>query len=286
MFNVLKISLFVLVIIIFLVFITAVVADIMFNKKVNNEIKELFSGVRNSNKQIIQQSDIAELPNCLQKWLVNSGIIGKEKIETVRLKQKIVMKMKPDGKWTPQSDAVQYFTIEKPAFIWKTKIYMMLLLYAAGRDMYFQGKGNMLIKLLSIIPIADSRGKEIDQGTMLRYLAEVMWFPSAALSNYIKWEEVDSTTAKATMKYEEISASGIFKFNENGDILYYEAMRYGEFDGKYSLEKWHIDMTGYKSFNGIRIPNKSDVTWKLKSGDWTWLKLEITEIEYNKPEIY
>jgi hypothetical protein len=30
------------------------------------------------------------------------------------------------------------------------------------------------------------------------------------------------------------------------------------------------------------MPVKSEVTWKLKSGDYTWYKLEITEIEYNK----
>ena len=34
--------------------------------------------------------------------------------------------------------------------------------------------------------------------------------------------------------------------------------------------------------NGINIPVKLDVSWKLGSMDWTWLKLDIVEIEYNK----
>ena len=48
----------------------------------------------------------------------------------------------------------------------------------------------------------DAKGKEIDQGALLRYLGEIVWVPSAALSDYITWEEMDSTTARATMSYE------------------------------------------------------------------------------------
>jgi hypothetical protein len=31
----------------------------------------------------------------------------------------------------------------------------------------------------------------------------------------------------------------------------------------------------------MRIAAKSDVTWKLKSGDFTWFKVNITELDYN-----
>jgi len=41
---------------------------------------------------------------------------------------------------------------------------------------------------------------------------------------------------------------------------------------------------GYREFEGIRIPAISTVTWKLKEGDYTWLKLELTEVNYNKIE--
>ena len=61
---------------------------------------------------------------------------------------------------------------------------------------------------------------------MLRYLGEIVWVPSAALSDYITWEEMDSTTARATMSYEGITASGIFKFDENGAFVSFEAGRY------------------------------------------------------------
>lgn len=52
------------------------------------------------------------------------------------------------------------------------------------------------------------------------------------------------------------------------------------------LEKWEVVTTKHGLMNGIKIPVNSEVTWKLNSGDFTWYKLEITEIEYNSQTIY
>ncbi|GGM42539.1 hypothetical protein GCM10011351_30640 [Paraliobacillus quinghaiensis] len=144
----------------------------------------------------------------------------------------------------------------------------------------------MLIKLLALFPVADSKGKEIDQGTLLRYLAETMWFPSAALNEYITWETLDTNRSKATMSYGGIVASGVFTFNDIGEVTQFEAERYGEFDGETRLETWSIPVRDYKEFEGIKIPTKGDVTWKLDLGDFNWFNFEVTEIEYNKPFVY
>ncbi len=140
------------------------------------------------------------------------------------------------------------------------------------------------VVILSLIPVVDAKGKEIDQGTMVRYLSEIVWFPSAALNNYVQWEQVDSTTAKATMTYGGITASGFYKFDENGDVVSFEAKRYYDRKGGATLEDWFIQIepNGFKGYEGVRIPAKAAVTWKLKEGDFTWLNLEISEIHYNK----
>jgi len=88
-------------------------------------------------------------------------------------------------------------------------------------------------------------------------------------------------SARATLHDGDLTASGIFSFNIEGDVIGFEAKRYGDFDGKYSLETWSVRNTGYKEFNDIRIPNKSEVTWKLDTGDFTWLEVEVTHINYN-----
>ena len=57
-----------------------------------------------------------------------------------------------------------------------------------------------------------------------------------------------------------LSASGIFTFDQNGQLESFAAKRYKEDKGEYSLEDWFVEMKEHREFNGIIIPNKVDVT--------------------------
>lgn len=282
-----KIAVIIVGVILFLLvaFITvSFLGDYLFNQKVDREVNALFEK-RIDNKAIVEQKDLDGLPIPVQKWLENSQVVGQERISTVRLKQTGMMRTEPDQSWMPFK-AEQYFVTEEPGFIWNAKISAAPMFHIAGRDKYDEGHGNMLIKILSLFTIGDATGKEMDQGTMIRYLAEVMWFPAAALNDYIKWEEIDEMSAQATMSYRGVTASAIFVFNENGDIDSFSAQRYREFGGQYSLETWSGSVGQIEVMDGIRIPTKGDVTWELEAGDFTWLEWEIAEIEYNNPMKY
>ncbi len=129
---------------------------------------------------------LGALPYPVQLWLTNCGTVGKEKIYAVWLKQKGFMRTKPEQhKWI-EANAEQYFTVNKPAFIWKVNMDIMPMLPVTGRDKFVDGKGQMKIKLFSLFNIANDSGEKIDEGALQRYLAEICWFPSAALSSYIK----------------------------------------------------------------------------------------------------
>jgi hypothetical protein len=251
---------------------------------VKNEIAEMLAQNLIDKKEILTEEKIINLPPIVQKWLRNSGAVGKEIIHTVRLKQKGQMKMKPEQEKWYEANAVQYFTVDNPAFIWKVKVDMMPLVFFTGRDKFSDGKGNMLIKVLSLFNVVNASDNEkINQGTLQRYLGETIWFPTAVVSPYIKWEEIDSLSAKATMTYKGTSGSAVFTFNENGDFVKFSAMRYKDSDEKAQLKEWIITLSDYKVYDGIKIPVKGEATWKLDNGDFTWYKLKIYDVEYNPP---
>lgn len=232
---------------------------------------------------LVTEQIIEPLPAVVQKWLQRANVLGAESIHTVHLHQRGEIRISPHGKWMP-FEAEQYNTIESPAFIWLAKVKAAPLITLTGRDKYQNGKGEMLIRLLHLIPIVHAKGPEIDQGALLRYMAEIVWFPSATLADYFSWEQVSSLQAKATMTYGRISATGIFTFDSDGDVQSFEALRYYQRKEGATLESWsiNIDSECFMEFQGVRIPAKATVTWKLKEGDFTWLTLEITQIEYNK----
>ncbi len=257
-------------------------ANWQFNNQYRQESDRILSGTDNVST-ILTNEMLLQLPAPVQKWLHQSNVIGKQLITNVYIRQKGTMRTKPGGEWMP-FDAEQYNTIDKPAFIWKSRIAPSPWLFLVARDKYEEGVGNMLIKADALIPIADSKGKEIDQGSLLRFLGEIQWFPTAALSSYIKWEAIDDSSAKATMNYGNVTASAVFYFSADGQLTYVQADRYYDRGKeKATLEKWapRCLPNTFKEVQGIRIPYKGEVTWKLKDGDFTWLKFELEEVKYN-----
>ncbi|MFB3166798.1 DUF6544 family protein [Neobacillus sp. 179-C4.2 HS] len=277
--------LIVIALILFLSVAISRIAKVLFLKGAEKQVISLFNGIEGERTKTIDKDDIKDLPYPVQNWLTNSNVIGKERIKTVRLKQEGKMRTKQNGPWMP-SKAEQYFTVEEPGFVWIADVKMAPLVDLSGMDTFNAGKGKMKIKLLSLFPVVDSEGPEMDSSTMMRYLAEMMWFPTAALSPYIKWEKIDRNSAKATMEHEGLSVSGVFHFNEKGDILQFVGKRYKEVNGKYILSDWGGINKEFKEFDGIRIPSKSAVTWFKEDGEFNWFELEITELQYNKPALY
>jgi len=92
------------------------------------------------------------------------------------------------------------------------------------------------------------------------------------------------------MDYQGMTASAVLYFNEKGDekgeMTNFIAKRYREVKGHYYLEEWSPLMLEYREINGIKIPTKLEVVWKLSSGDFPCIKIEVTDIMYNNLSIY
>ena len=249
-----------------------------FGKMVKVEVSNLVSAT-SGDRSRISEEEVSALPNIIQTWLRKAHVVGRDMPASIYVTQKGFLRTDVHGEWMP-FDAEQVFTINPPGFVWNATIHTDKFIDIAGRDKYENGTGNMLIRAASLITIADRSGKEIDQGSLIRYMAEIIWFPHAVVSDYLDWEQIDSTHARVTMSYHDVTASGIYTFDKNGFPIAFEAERYGEFDGKFSKETWAVTATNFGDFEGVSIGNASEVTWKLKKGDFVWLKLTIVDIHY------
>jgi hypothetical protein len=282
--KIVLISLGILAVSISLIAAAVAIGHIIFKQRVQHEVTEMFEKSQETKPEIVTEADLEGLPQPIQRWLNYSQVIGRERVITARLKQAGFFRLKEDQDWMP-FEAEEYYTTAAPAFIWYATMKPAPFLSITGRDMYCQGQGNMYIKLLSLITVADARGYEIDQGTLLRYLNEIMWFPTAALSDYIAWESIDANAAKATVSYQGVTASAVFYFNEKGQLTTMVAERYQESDGQFALETWSTPISEYGELNGLRIPTKGKGVWNLSSGDFSYIRLEVTDIEYNNPSM-
>jgi hypothetical protein len=245
----------------------------------HNEALALLQHSEQAHPGLITEASLLSLPEPVQRYLSYAQVVGKEPIRTVRLKQQGFMRQRPDQKWMPLV-AEQYFTTKPPAFLWHCTMRPFPLAWISATDRFSDGHGSMRIKLLSFIPLGNEHGKKMDQGELQRYLGEMIWFPTAWLSDAIEWQAIDAHLVKATLHESGITASMMLYVSEQGQLTRLSTQRYRGEHGE--LTPWSVQLNEYQEVDGMQIPTKSDVTWHLASGEFTWFRFNITEIEYNQ----
>lgn len=102
---------------IILVFIIIGYSGWSFNQKASRDIESLFLETK-TNGGVITEDLLFDLPAPVQRWLIHSGVVGREEIQTVYLKQTGKMKFNPGQKNWMKSEAEQSFNAIKPQFNW------------------------------------------------------------------------------------------------------------------------------------------------------------------------
>lgn len=235
---------------------------------------------QSSDSRPITEADLLRLPEPMQRYLRYAKVIGKPPIPTVHLQQKGTFKTQPNGTGMPFV-AEQYFTVNQPAFLWEAKISALPFVSIAVKDELLQGHGRTTAKLLSLIPLADGQGREIDQGSWLRYLGEMAWFPTAWLWEQIEWQAIDTHSVQATIRDREMVAAAILHINDEGQLIRVSADRYRDAKPVPVLTPWLGLFSDYREVNGLMIPMQASGAWQFETGDFTYFQGEITEIEYD-----
>lgn len=239
----------------------------------------------NQSVAIVEAPELAQLPVPVQAWLTNVGVVGKPRDRSLRLKQEGGLRTSVDDDFMP-AQADQYFNVLDPGFVWRVRV-AMFHIPVYGRDTYVDGRGRMLIKALGLAPIVDAEGNAIDQGTLLRFLAEMVWYPSAALAPYVRWQAIDQGAARATMTYAGVSGSADFFFDAQGRVERIAAMRYmQQDDGPPTLQRWVVLPSKWEIRDGILVPVEGEVTWELKDSDFTYYRWRLGELQRNVDQIY
>lgn len=243
------------------------------------EIVELLSKQTESKPKTIHKEDIKRLPESVQRYFKYSRVIGTKPIKAVSLKQKGLFRMKEGQKMMPMT-AEQYYTTNPPSFLWYGQITPLPMFSIKARDRFIDGKGSMLIKLLGLFKVGDSSGVEMDQAALTRYLSETSWFPTALLNEHVSWAPVDANSAKATIEYAGIKSSGVFHFDNEGQLKNFTAERYQSEGDKMVLRPWSTPIRAYKEINGFNIPYRGDAVWHNDNREFTYIEVEITELKY------
>jgi hypothetical protein len=250
--------------------------------KYKHEVKAALEQIKNSKPGLITEEYLRPLPVIVQRYLRNSGVIGKEKVLNVRVEMEGMMWSKP-GDARMKIRSVQYNFFEPYSRFFFIKAFKMGI-PAVGLHLYKEEKAIMLIKLAGLFTVADAKGPEMDQGETVTVFNDMCFMaPGTLISKDIKWEILEPTVVKATFKNKTLTISAILYFDEEGNLVNFISNdRYETKDGKvYKNYPWSTPVTETREIDGKKVPAKAKAIYHHPEGEFCYAEFAIKEIRYN-----
>ena len=231
------------------------------------------------------EEDIADLPLPVQKYFRYCGYIGTPKMSSMKAMYQDVDFIFGKDKPTIKIDYTQYNFVNKPIRI----AYIDSSMYGIpfeGLDSYIDGNGSMKGVIAKLFTLFNQTGEAMDKASLVNCLSECLIIPNAALQDYVIWEEIDDLHAKATISYYGITASGIFTFNEKGEMLSFttDDREATATDGTSEKVKWSAVCSEYVETNGIKKPTVLQAIWHYNDGDLIYFDGNDIVIEFDTSE--
>jgi hypothetical protein len=247
-------------------------------KHKHQEVKALFTAAPHHSDKKFTASMTEGLPHPVKQYLLHVLPENYRFINTVRLQHNGKFKTGVGKDWTSITGE-QYFTATVPGFVWRGNTSLF-----TAKDMYIENRGRLVVKLFSLIKVVDEKGPHIDQGELLRWLGESVWFPTNLLPSVnLSWDSLGQNKARMTFQHDNGEIYYDVFFNDNHEITRLETERYMEKNRK---EKWFGELSEYRRINGIKVPTRIKASWDLKEGVHQYADFRIQQIEYDIPKAF
>lgn len=232
-------------------------------------------------EDVFTMEDIAGLPAPVQKYFINCGYIGTPKMSYMKASYKNVNFILGRDKPHIKIDYTQFNFVNEPI---RTALIdsSMFSIPFEGIDSYIDGTGSMKGVIAKLITLFDQGGSAMDKAGLVTCLGECFMVPNVALQDYITWKEIDDLHAKATISCFGTSASGVFTFNERGEMVSFitDDREATSMDGKSEKVTWTAICSDYRENNGIIKPTKLQAIWNYDEGDLLYFDSTDVVIEH------
>ena len=248
------------------------------NAQFKIEVGQLFNNRENVPVKQFTHEQLDGLPVPVQKYFKHVLMEGQPPVQSMRMLQDGQFKTDLKKGWI-HLQGEQYVTTYKPGFVWKGKTFMF-----TARDMYLSGKGKLIVDLFSIYRLQKGEGPKFDEGELLRWLGESVCYPTNLLpQDNLYWLPINDNSAQLIYNNQGMLLSYKVFFNNKNEIERMETLRYM---GDTKKEKWVNKMSNYQLKNGMLIPIDLEAGWQLTDGYFPYARFKITNIEYNKFDLF
>ncbi len=233
--------------------------------------------------RVFNKRELKNLPAPVQRYFQAVLSEGQPIVAAVSVKHTGTFNIgETTEQWKPFTSTQRVVT-RHPGFDWDGRIAMMPFLPVNVHDAYVAGEGILHVALLGLVTMVNLRGtSEMAQGELMRWFAEAAWYPTALLpSQGVRWDAVDDSSSRATLKDGSLTLTLLFRFNEAGLIDSVLAESRGRMLGTAVVPTpWQGRFWNYALRDGMRVPMEGEVAWLLPEGAKPYWRGRITSVTY------
>lgn len=220
------------------------------------------------------------LPVPVQRCLRRSGLVDGEVPVGVRVLQRGEIRNGPDGRWL-RFTAEEDYTLDPPGFVWNAALRVAGMRAGRATDSLVSGRGRMRVKLLGVFNVVDASGPEMDQGSLMRWLNETMWFPAVWATEAISWVPVNDNVAIGSAAVGDLTASAEFHFDDDGPLVEFRADRFRDVGSRFEMTPWYTPLVEHRDFQGVELPSVGSAVWTFDHGDLEYIRIRVTDVSYS-----
>lgn len=213
---------------------------------------------------------LGQLPAPVTRYLEMALSAERRPIDAARLTQTGMLRTDARSPRWMNFEAVHEIAPSKTEFKWTAHVAALPFVHIQVQDSYANGRGSGQVKLFSLLRLARREGGDaMNSGSLHRYLAEAVWYPTALLPrSNLRWSAISETRALATLAHGDTTVSLEFRFSPTGEVSgIYSPGRWGLFGGQFKRVPWEGHFSEYQLIGGVRIPRCGEVGWHL-DGAW------------------
>ena len=230
--------------------------------------------------KLMNQVDVEGLPVPVQRGLRRAGVIDREVPGAVKVVQEGQIRTGADGRWL-RFTAEEDYTLDPPGFVWNASLLLAGVRVGRATDSFANGRGRMRVKLIGLLTVVDASGDEMDQGSLMRWLNETMWFPAVWATEAIAWEPVNDNAAIGTVAVGDLTASAEFLFDDDGRLVDFRADRFRSVGSGFEMTPWSTPLVEHADFHGVELPSFGSAVWALDHHTFEYIRIRAVDVSYS-----
>jgi hypothetical protein len=235
---------------------------------------------------VVTEADLARLPDPVARYVRRSKAVGQPKIANFYAEIHGRIRGGPGDPWMTFTGRQLNTYGDTPQRLFYLDATMHGLPVTVFH-VFDEHGASMRGKVLSLLPILDAEGPEMDRGETVTMLNDLVVFaPGALVDAPVQWTELSSSRVRATYTREDQSVTAELVFSPAGDLvdfISHDRSRASTAGSSFTRLPWNTPLTRYGVLLDRRVAVEGVGMWDAPApeGHFVYIDFYVDALAYN-----